>query len=82
MTLRLVILENASTVLLFFLAVLRISFMRCAGVSKVPEVNEPSKRISPWFTVFASIVCSHRSRRLASRVGICVKFGDACRSLL
>ena len=72
-----VILENAHTMFLFFLAVLRISFMRCTGVSMVPEVNEPSKRISPWFTVFATMVCSHRSSRLASRVGICRRFGVA-----
>jgi len=75
LTLKVVILENAHTMFLFFLAVLRMSFMRCTGVSKVPEVKEPSKRIIPWLAVFASIVCSHRSRRLAKRVGICRRFG-------
>ena len=73
--------ENASTELLFLLARLRMSFMRCTGVSKVPEVNEPSNRISPLVTVFASIVCSHRSRRLARRVGICMRCGVAWRLL-
>ena len=43
----------------------------------VPEVKEPSKRIMPWFTVLASIVCSHRSSRLARRMGICMMFGAA-----
>ena len=81
MTLRVVIFEKARTVLLFILALLRISFMRCAGVSKVPEVKEPSNRISPWLTVLVSIVCSHRSRRLARRVGICMRCGDAGRLL-
>ena len=35
-------------------------------MSMVPEVNEPSKSNTPLFMVLASIVCSHRSRRLAS----------------
>jgi len=77
LTRRLVILENASTMLLFFLAAVRISLMRCTGVSKVPEVKEPSKRTSPLVTVFASMACSHRSSRLARRVGICMRFGVA-----
>ena len=51
--------------------------MRWAGVSMVPHVKEPSKRSTPWFTVFASMVCSHRSRRLASLVGICMMLGAA-----
>jgi len=73
---------KASTMLLFLLDRLRISFMRCTGVSKVPEVREPSNRISPWLTVFASMVWSQRSRRLARRVGICVRWGEAWRLLL
>jgi len=70
-----VILEKASTGLWFFLGVLRISFIRCTGVSKVPEVNEPSKRIRLLVAVFAVIACSHRSSRLARRVGICMRWG-------
>ena len=57
-------------------------FMRWAGVSTVPEVKEPSNRIRPLVTVFASMVWSQRSRRLARRVGICMKCGDACLLLL
>ena len=60
--------------LFFFLAVVKVSFMRCVGVSAVPAVSEPSKRITLLFSVFESIVCSHLSRRFAMRVGICIRF--------
>ena len=72
---RVVILLKASTVSWFVLAWLRISFMRWAGVSMVPEVSEPSNRIIPWLRVFASMVWSHLSRRLAKRMGIWRRFG-------
>ncbi len=49
--------------------------MRCTGVSKVPAVKLPSRRIKPSVTVLAIMVCSHRSSRLASRVGICIRCG-------
>jgi len=81
LTRRLVIFENASTVVLFLLARLRMSFMRCTGVSMVPEVKLPSNRTRPFSTVFARVVCSQRSRRLARRVGICMRWGVAWRLL-
>ena len=71
LNLRFVIFEKAKTMFRLFLAVSKISFMSWVGVSAVPLVSDPSNRISPLFIVLMSIVCSHRSRRLAMRVGIC-----------
>src|SRR5512137_1333112 len=75
LTLRLVIFEKARIVLPLSLPLLRISVMRRIGVSAVPEMSEPSKRITPLFTVLVSMACNHLSRRLAIRNGIWAKFG-------
>ena len=55
LTLRFVIFEKARTVLPLSLPLLRISLMRRIGVSAVPEISEPSKRISPLLTVLVSV---------------------------
>lgn len=68
---RLVIFEKAKTVLLCFLAVWSVSRIWVFGVSGVPLVSEPSKRIRLLFSVFVSVVWSHFSRMFAMRFGIC-----------
>jgi len=61
-------------VLFRFLAVFKISFINGIGVSGVPAVSEPSKRIRLFVRVFVSVVWSHFSSRFAMRFGICVRF--------
>lgn len=72
---RLVIFENARTMLYLFLASARICFMSGIDVSGVPAVSEPSKRIMLLLRVLAVIDWSHLSSRFAMRVGICCRLG-------
>jgi len=74
--LRRVIFEKANIVLSRFRAVSNSCASTVTGVSVVPAVREPSRRMSVFRLWAAMVVWSQRSRRVVMRVCMWLRLGD------